>query len=79
MLGDLKNLYRDLQLIQLNFSKHLEKSIVLLNRIFSLLETLFLPVKNLNQDLMTLKFLLANLNINNTTLKAVFGNNFDCW
>jgi len=77
MLGDLKNLYRDLQLIQLNFSKHLEKSIVLLNRIFSLLETLFLPVKNLSQDLMTLKFLLANLNINNTTLKAVFGNNFD--
>ena len=50
---------------------------MLLNRIFSLLETLFLPVKNLSQDLMTLKFLLANLNINNTTLKAVFGNNFD--
>jgi len=77
MLSDLNNLYRDLQLIQLNFSKHLAKSIVLLNKIFTLLETLFLPVKNLNQDLMTLKFLLASLNINNTTLKEVFGSNFE--
>jgi hypothetical protein len=77
LLRDLENLYKDLQQIQNNFSKHLGKSIELIKKMFFLLENLFLPVKNLNQDLMTLKFLLANLKINNSTLKNLQGKDFE--
>jgi hypothetical protein len=72
LLQDLESLYKELKLIQNNFSKHLGKTIELLRDMFALLDKLFLPVKNLNQDLMTLKFLLANLKISNTTSKNLF-------
>jgi ABC-type transporter Mla subunit MlaD len=66
LLRDLENLYKDLKNIQIQFSGHLKSSLLYLKEIVQHLDTIFLPIKNLNQDLLTLKFLLANLRISNT-------------
>jgi hypothetical protein len=67
LLKDLENLYKDLKSIQIQFSNHLNDTISLLKEIIQLQSKLFLPLKNMNQDLLTLKFLLANLKISNST------------
>lgn len=67
LLKDLENFYKDIKHVQNHFSKHLSGSIDLINEMEQLLDKLYLPVKNLNQDLLTLKFLLTNLKISNST------------
>lgn len=67
LLKDIEALYKDLKKIQLQFANHLNSTISFLKDIMQLQGKLFLPMKNLNQDLLTLKFLLANLKISNST------------
>lgn len=68
LLRDIETLYKDLKHIQLQFSGYLNKAIVSLREIMELQGKLFLPVKNMNQDLLTLKFLLANIKISNSSM-----------
>jgi LysM repeat protein len=63
----LENLYRDLKTSQNSFSSQLEYSITLVQEIDALIDALFLPLKNLNQDLMSLKLLSANIKMSSTT------------
>lgn len=63
---ELQSLYKDLSKIQNQFSLHLNKSTKNLKNIQSLLDQFFIPIKNLKQNLSTLKFLLANLTFNDT-------------
>lgn len=67
LLRDLENLYKDLKVVQNQFSGNLVDSIALLKETKQFLNNLFLPVKNLNQDLLTLKFLLTNIKISNSS------------
>lgn len=63
LFRQLQDLYKDLKSVQDHFVTQLDLSIIKLKEIQTLLDQLFLPIKNLNQDLMTLKFLLANLKL----------------
>ena len=63
LLKELKNLYEDLKNAQVQFIAQLDSSLTRIKEILYFLDQLFLPVKNLNQDLMTLKFLLTNLKL----------------
>ena len=67
LLRDIESLYKELKNVQNQFSNHLVDSISMLKEMMQFLNNLFLPVKNLNQDLLTLKFLLTNIKITNTT------------
>jgi tetratricopeptide (TPR) repeat protein len=51
----------------MGFSKLLQESIALLKEMDHQLDNLFLPLKNLNQDLMSLKLLSANIKISSST------------
>ncbi len=77
LLKNLKTLYQDLTILQNDFSVPLANTVESLKQIHSELDKLFLPVKNLNQDLMTLKFLLANLKISNTLSQGTNQKNND--
>jgi hypothetical protein len=77
LLRDIEKLYKDLKQIQLQFTAHLNNTIGYLSDITELQGKLFLPVKNLNQDLLTLKFLLANIKISNSSLGKADLNNLE--
>jgi hypothetical protein len=77
LLRDIEKLYKDLKQIQLQFTNHLNTTIGLLREIVELQGRLFLPVKNMNQDLLTLKFLLANIKISNSNLGKTELNNLE--
>ncbi|MDD3688317.1 MAG: hypothetical protein PHE56_16355, partial [Bacteroidales bacterium] len=77
LLRDIESLYKDMKQIQLQFANHLNSTIAFLQDIMQLQGKLFLPIKNLNQDLLTLKFLLANLKISNSTLNTPKGENLE--
>ena len=77
LLRDLETLYKDLKQIQLQFANHLNQTIGFLREIMELQGKLFLPVKNMNQDLLTLKFLLANIKISNSNLGKAELNNLE--
>lgn len=70
LLRDLEKFYKDLTQVKNHFSDHLNDSVILMVEMIQLLEKLFLPVKNLNQDLLTLQFLLTNLKISNTSASS---------
>lgn len=74
LLRKLEELYKELKVSQNVFSRNIESSITLLKELLVLLDKLFLPIKNLNQDLMTLKFLLANLKISSSSGSVVVQN-----
>lgn len=63
LLREIETFYKEIKHIQSTFSNLLDNSIKQLSQILSLLDKLYLPVKNLNQDLLTLKILLTNLKI----------------
>ncbi len=63
LLKEIEKFYREIKHIQSEFSNLLDASIEQLSQILGLLDKLYFPVKNLNQDLLTLKILLANLKI----------------
>jgi hypothetical protein len=63
LLREIETFYKEIKHIQSAFSNLLDNSIKQLSQILSLLDKLYLPVKNLNQDLLTLKILLTNLKI----------------
>ncbi len=71
LLHNLEELYKNLKLNQNSFSKRIETSIDLLKELLVLLDKLFLPIKNLNQDLMTIKFLLANLKLSSSETNSI--------
>ncbi|HOP04200.1 MAG TPA: hypothetical protein PL017_07225 [Tenuifilaceae bacterium] len=71
LLHNLEELYKNLKLNQNGFSKRIETSIELLKELLVLIDKLFLPIKNLNQDLMTIKFLLANLKLSSSNSKSI--------
>lgn len=77
LLRDLETLYKDLKQIQLQFANHLNQTIGFLREIMELQGKLYLPVKNMNQDLLTLKFLLANIKISNSNLGKAELNNLE--
>lgn len=66
LFKDLQVLYKNLKNAQDRFALHIQSSISIIYAIQFDIDQLFLPVKNLNQDLMTLKFLLANLKLSNS-------------
>lgn len=66
LFRELQNLYKDIKNAQDHFVNQLGSSLVLINGIHNSLDLLFLPTKNLNQDLMTLKFLLTNLKLSSS-------------
>jgi hypothetical protein len=70
LIKSLEKLYKDLKQIQIEFSGLLNNSISSLSIIIELIDSLFLPVKNLNQDLLTLKVLIANLKISNSAVST---------
>ena len=57
ILSDLEDLYESLKKVQVKFSEQLNRAIALLQSIADFQRKLFLAVKNLNQDILTLKFL----------------------
>ncbi|HPF93738.1 MAG TPA: hypothetical protein PLV65_07365 [Tenuifilaceae bacterium] len=63
LLKEIEKFYKDIKQIQSEFSSILDNSIKQLIQMLELLDKLYFPVKNLNQDLLTLKILLANLKI----------------
>jgi tetratricopeptide (TPR) repeat protein len=67
LIANLEDLYRELKTSQMGFSKLLQESIALLKEMDHQLDNLFLPLKNLNQDLMSLKLLSANIKISSST------------
>ncbi|MFP4556688.1 MAG: hypothetical protein ACLFNU_07445 [Bacteroidales bacterium] len=67
LIKRIETLYKDLKAVQTHFTKKLDRSISDLKEMLELLDKIFFPVKNLNQDLLTLKFLLANLKISDST------------
>lgn len=67
LIANLEDLYRELKTSQIGFSKLLQESIALLKEMEHQLDNLFLPLKNLNQDLMSLKLLSANIKISSST------------
>ncbi len=67
LIKKIETLYKDLKAVQTRFTKRLDSSISNLKEMLELLDKIFFPVKNLNQDLLTLKFLLANLKISDST------------
>ncbi|MFA5648393.1 MAG: hypothetical protein WC951_08785 [Bacteroidales bacterium] len=77
ILSDLEDLYESLKKVQVKFSEQLNRAIALLQSIADFQRKLFFPVKNLNQDLLTLKFLLANIEISNSTMSIPKNGNFE--
>jgi hypothetical protein len=69
LIKSLEKLYKNFKQIQIEFSGLLNNSISSLRIIIELIDGLFLPVKNLNQDLLTLKVLIANLKISSSASK----------
>ncbi|RPH31064.1 MAG: hypothetical protein EHM93_14920 [Bacteroidales bacterium] len=61
---ELQTLYKDLKKIQSHSHQNLSTINTNLSLIKSYLEQLFIPIKNLKQNLSTLKFLIANINLN---------------
>lgn len=70
LFHQLQVLYKDLKTIKDQFSKQLENSIEKIRNLIFLIDELYLPVNNFNQDLMTLKLLLANLKLSSKDLSA---------
>lgn len=60
---DLQILYKDLTKIQSQSHQNLRSTNISIRHIKSSLEQLFIPIKNLKQNLSTLKFLIASLNL----------------
>lgn len=65
---ELQTLYKDLNKIQSQSSNNLRSTNANLISVRSLLEQLFIPLKNLKQNLSTLKFLIANIKLNDFDL-----------
>ncbi|MBN1990797.1 MAG: hypothetical protein JW783_15445 [Bacteroidales bacterium] len=63
LLSELKNLYKDIKSTRNQFAQSIGRCSDNLKGMVGLFDQLFIPVKNLNQDLMTLKFLLANIKV----------------
>jgi len=63
LLSELKNLYKDIKSTRNLFAESISRCSDNLKGMVALFDQLFIPVKNLNQDLMTLKFLLANIKV----------------
>ncbi len=68
LFKELQSLYMDLNKIQCQFNLNLNRSTKRLKSIQTLLDQFFIPFKNLKQNLSTLKFLLANLNLNDSKI-----------
>ncbi|MHC1704421.1 MAG: hypothetical protein AB9846_10975 [Tenuifilaceae bacterium] len=66
LFKELQLLYKELKNSQDNFVNQLDSSLIKIKSILSSLDQLFLPIKNLNQDLMTLKFLITNIRLSNS-------------
>lgn len=62
-LNKLQLIYKDLKLFSNCINEYLESSIKKIHLTHLTLDHLFLPIKNINQDLMTLRFLMANLKL----------------
>jgi len=67
---DLQELYKDLNKFQGLFHSNLSNTSNSLKSVQSLFDQLFIPIKNLKQNLSTLKFLLANINLNEFNLTS---------
>lgn len=65
---ELQTLYKDLNKIQSQSHQNLKSTNVNLKQIKTLLEQLFIPIKNLKQNLSTLKFLIASINLSDLDL-----------
>lgn len=65
---ELQTLYKDLNKIQSLSRQTLRSTNTNLSLLKSLLEQLFIPIKNLKQNLSTLKFLIANINLSELEL-----------
>ncbi|MDD2550448.1 MAG: hypothetical protein PHD00_10190, partial [Bacteroidales bacterium] len=76
-LINLEGLYESLSRVKIKFASQLDRSIAHLQSIADFQRKLFLPIKNLNQDLLTLKFLLANIEISNSTMPTPQNGNFE--
>jgi len=66
VFNDLNHLQEKLKIIVVIFEKQINFSIKTLEKIWINLNLIFVPLKNFNQNLMTLKFLFANFKFNLT-------------
>jgi hypothetical protein len=67
---ELQSLYKDLNRFQGQSQQNLNDTNKNFSSIQSLLEQLFIPIKNLKQNLSTLKFLIASINLSDLDLSA---------
>lgn len=70
LFSDLQNLYKDLNCLQDQSKQNLNNTNSSYTNLKALLEQLFIPIKNLKQNLSTLKFLIANINLNDFNLSS---------
>ncbi len=71
LIVSLETLYRNLKQAQLRFSSLLDASLLHLSSLNRHIDELFLPLKNLNQDLMSIKLLSTNIKISSSALGNV--------
>ncbi len=77
LFADLQVLYKDLNKIQSQSRQNLKSTNISLKHIKSLLEQLYIPIKNLKQNLSTLKFLIASVNLGDFNLNPHDKTNWD--
>ena len=70
LFNELQTLYKDLNKIQTQSRLSLRNTSDSIKCIKTLLEQLFIPIKNLKQNLSTLKFLIANINLSEIELSS---------
>jgi len=74
---ELQSLYKDLNRFQGQSQQNLNSTNKSFNSLQSLLEQLFIPIKNLKQNLSTLKFLIANINLSELDLSTQVEDDWD--
>lgn len=77
LFNELQTLYKDLNKIQTQSRLNLRNTTDNIKSIKALLEQLFIPIKNLKQNLSTLKFLIANINLGEIELTSKVKANWD--
>lgn len=70
LFNELQTLYKDLNKIQTQSRLNLRNTTDNIKCIKTFLEQLFIPIKNLKQNLSTLKFLIANINLGEIELST---------
>ena len=70
LFSELQSLYKDLNRFQVLSQENLNYTNSNFSAIKLLLEQLFIPIKNLKQNLSTIKFLIANINLSDFDLSA---------